>query len=417
MKNFTEKMKRFWSLQKKTNGGFTLVELIVVIAILAILAGIAVPAYSGYVEKANKQADMTLVSDIADALQLHYYDNGMSGSGYVIIYPKGTDGTTANNFGDVAMKKVFGDGWKEAVALQYDGWTSGGMSSIAFSQGYFAGFVGTSSYLTGGTPESLLDNVTDLTFSATGLFNTMNPDTKYNVILSKLFGGNQDNLENYCKQFGITTSEDDLGNMIFADNVTDAQLANLLVFGAAQQIGEGNTSGDVTGLVQIYAGYAGFVNSQAGNTSIQEAYQTLNSELMSDVNGDGEIGSADINMAFDNFKNNTAVKSGLTTYLADESQVKAMDDIAFQCIMQAVTEAAEGVTPEEMADADFFSTSEKVTDYFDTYIAAADFVGEIAESDPEMGEKIANAIATGGIVVFLYEGPIVDCSVNGVINY
>lgn len=40
----------------KSNGGFTLVELIVVIAILAILAGVAIPAYSGYIEKANNTA-------------------------------------------------------------------------------------------------------------------------------------------------------------------------------------------------------------------------------------------------------------------------------------------------------------------------------------------------------------------------
>lgn len=67
MKKFKENFKRFWSLQKHSNGGFTLVELIVVIAILAILAGIAVPAYSGYVEKANKAADEQLLASVNTA--------------------------------------------------------------------------------------------------------------------------------------------------------------------------------------------------------------------------------------------------------------------------------------------------------------------------------------------------------------
>ena len=52
----------------KSNGGFTLVELIVVIAILAILAGVAVPAYSGYISKANEAADMTLLDSVKTAV-------------------------------------------------------------------------------------------------------------------------------------------------------------------------------------------------------------------------------------------------------------------------------------------------------------------------------------------------------------
>ena len=53
----------------KKNGGFTLVELIVVIAILAILAGVAVPAYSGYIERAKDAAVITKLDAIQTAVQ------------------------------------------------------------------------------------------------------------------------------------------------------------------------------------------------------------------------------------------------------------------------------------------------------------------------------------------------------------
>ena len=60
----------------KSNGGFTLVELIVVIAILAILAGVAVPAYSGYIAKANDSAVLSELSAIQTAAQSACAMNG-----------------------------------------------------------------------------------------------------------------------------------------------------------------------------------------------------------------------------------------------------------------------------------------------------------------------------------------------------
>ena len=47
--------------------GFTLVELIVVIAILGILAGIAIPVYSGYINKAREAADMQILDSVRTA--------------------------------------------------------------------------------------------------------------------------------------------------------------------------------------------------------------------------------------------------------------------------------------------------------------------------------------------------------------
>ena len=89
----------------KKNGGFTLVELIVVIAILAILAGIAIPAYSGYIQKANDTACYTELSAIQTAAQAACALEGTSVTGISIATAAGT-GVAA---GDVTITPAVAD--------------------------------------------------------------------------------------------------------------------------------------------------------------------------------------------------------------------------------------------------------------------------------------------------------------------
>ena len=80
----------------KKNGGFTLVELIVVIAILAILAGVAVPVYSGYITKANQAADYTQLDSLKTAAVFTVTEEHHAAEVTKIVYTAAAEGTNAS---------------------------------------------------------------------------------------------------------------------------------------------------------------------------------------------------------------------------------------------------------------------------------------------------------------------------------
>ena len=74
--------------EQTTQTGFTLIELLISVAIVALLAAVAVPAYTGYVEKARRSDATTGLTKIAAELERCYtqfseYDNAGCSFGFV----------------------------------------------------------------------------------------------------------------------------------------------------------------------------------------------------------------------------------------------------------------------------------------------------------------------------------------------
>jgi type IV pilus assembly protein PilA len=85
---------------KKTNKGFSLVELIIVIAIMAILAAAIAPALIRYIDKSRRADDVTAAGTVLTAVQTAmadedcYSEIAAKGSGVIVTVQAGTKTST-----------------------------------------------------------------------------------------------------------------------------------------------------------------------------------------------------------------------------------------------------------------------------------------------------------------------------------
>lgn len=377
-------MKKFW---KKTEG-FTLVELIVVIAILGILAGVGTVGYSGYIKKANMAADQTLVREVANALMLGLYSDTNTANGAVVI---SKSGTSASENLEQCLEDAFGNGWAD-LALKYDGWSDDGLLALAASQKY-ASSVNQSSYIQNSSVTELLDNVQAVTSAAGALLDTKaNAETKYTAMQRIM----PSNFTDLCEQAGIKTNE---AGTAFADDVTNDQLANLMVLSVSQELAgltedeiaalvmgggsaEGVTVSDATKLAAMYAGYKAI----ALGTGEEEHFNTMNTALSN------ATGLDDVNTALNNFW--ATAPEGVIEKFANYDVTT--DAQAFAAIIGAVNEVSDSyLDAETLADKNLY-TSGAVANHLNSYVAAAGAAGSVG----------AEEVATGTVAVIISNGVV-----------
>lgn len=130
--NLKNKFRKFFTLSRQHEAGFTLIELIVVIVILGILGGVGTVGYSGYVKRANRTADEQLFAEIEKAIHMAYYSDldGFEG-GYISLSATENAEASSTDLAN-AMKAAFGDTWASDAKILCTDWTSAAYVDSSF---------------------------------------------------------------------------------------------------------------------------------------------------------------------------------------------------------------------------------------------------------------------------------------------
>jgi len=375
-------MKKFW---KKTEG-FTLVELIVVIAILGILAGVGTVGYSGYIKKANMAADQQLVSQVKNALELHYYADPTNAVSDYVVLKVNADADDGGDYADAAMKAAFGDGWKKTAQLKYSGWA---VSNVLPSKDDAEKIVA-SSYYQNNSPAELISSFTGLTDALAGMSATASRDpleTMKGLVMSD------------AEIAALRTQLNDLGVSWEKDkNAYTTAVSNLLVNNVATEISGLNDGGTPSQMAQLALTYATLYGWASTSEDGAEVLEELNNTLKAEETDSSDVVAA-INAASTKAGNSDTYKA----YIGVDGQANH-DALALPAIMGTVSNWGDSA---DMTISGLYS-SDSITNAVNNYFAAVDTILAMG-ADTTFADALNGA---DGVVVFITSDGKTGCNIS-----
>lgn len=348
------------------------------------------------------QADISLISEIEQALQLAAYSGKLS-NGYVKLSHNATPETSGEDV-DAAMTAVFGEGWNtagnESLILKYDSWGSNGVDEISPDD---AEYVYLSSYMQGGRKDVLLSDVEKMTNMAQNLVTSLASSSGIDegTTLSTLFG--DEVLSDTAKKYGITLENgetwDTWGNK--AENAI--AYSNLLVLTAADEAEKyragqqtDDTSDDYTMSIasQMILEFSSYYGFAASNPQFSTQFDTYMAQL-----NDGTT-VTDVSTGaiwYRNLKSAADANGYSTNYANGTAEQKAVDEAAFLAIMAGLgnpTEEQAASIASDLNNANLF-TDGIVNSMYNDYLDAVDVMvapalsgGDMLEFDLNDGEVL-----------------------------
>ena len=338
--NFMQKCKR--------NGGFTLVELIVVIAILAILAGVAVPAYTGYIKKAEEAADQQLLGAVNTAFAAACLEEGKDvndvNRARILVTDKKVVAVTDVDFtNDVtkvneaflryfagntetqfkvltnvvydAAKKCFVDGNSESITVSYAGnyiSVSGAAAQALTNSSFMSATMGGSAGLlnkvndvtvmaqgmAGGALSAVFndDNFEQTAMKALGATNATEYGQKTAAIIADIMKANEDNPA-FTQQDAINQMNANAAVLYAAQNAVGMTSSDISAIFTAEGVDtiknnlktDGKTNDGMAQAALVYGMYTAYANSSEYGSDALRANAENPIEVLNALKNDGDF--------------------------------------------------------------------------------------------------------------------------------